>query len=165
MSAALSNGQNKIFLATSSGKAITFSQNDVRAMGRTAAGVRGIRLAGDDHVVGMEILSEASEISILTVTANGYGKRSLVSDYRQQGRGGLGLITIKASERNGPVIGVFQVVDEDELMLMTNTGRIIRTRVKEIRVIGRNTQGVKLIGIDPDEEVTDVARLDEKDDE
>ncbi|MBW2622529.1 MAG: DNA gyrase subunit A [Deltaproteobacteria bacterium] len=165
VSAALSNGQNKIFLATSSGKAITFAENDVRSMGRNAAGVRGIRLAEEDLVVGMEILSEASEVSILTVTANGFGKRSSVSDYRKQGRGGLGLITIKTSERNGPVIGVFQVVDEDELMLITDTGRIIRTRVKEIRVISRNTQGVKLIDINPDEKVSDVARLDEKDDD
>ncbi|MEE9556923.1 MAG: DNA gyrase subunit A [Candidatus Adiutricales bacterium] len=165
VSAALSNGQNKIFLATSSGKAITFAENDVRSMGRSAAGVRGIRLAEEDLVVGMEILSEASEVSILTVTANGFGKRSSVSDYRKQGRGGLGLITIKTSERNGPVIGVFQVVDEDELMLITDTGRIIRTRVKEIRVISRNTQGVKLIDISPEEKVSDVARLDEKDDD
>ncbi|MEE9517127.1 MAG: DNA gyrase subunit A [Candidatus Adiutricales bacterium] len=165
VSAALSNGQNKIFLATSSGKAITFAENDVRSMGRSAAGVRGIRLAEEDPVVGMEILSEASEVSILTVTANGFGKRSSVSDYRKQGRGGLGLITIKTSERNGPVIGVFQVVDEDELMLITDTGRIIRTRVKEIRVISRNTQGVKLIDISPEEKVSDVARLDEKDDD
>lgn len=165
VSAALSNGQNKIFLATSNGKAITFAENDVRSMGRNAAGVRGIRLAKEDLVVGMEILSEAGEVSILTVTANGFGKRSSVSDYRKQGRGGLGLITIKTSERNGPVIGVFLVVDEDELMLITNTGRIIRTRVKEIRVISRNTQGVKLIDISPEEKVSDVARLDEKDDE
>jgi len=165
VSAALTDGHNYIFLATQSGKAICFTEKEVRSMGRTAAGVRGISLSPGDCMVGMEVLNESRDKDILTVTANGYGKRTRASDYRTQSRGGKGLITIKTTDRNGPVVGVFQVVDEDELMLITDTGRIIRTRVKEIRVIGRNTQGVKLIDIDPDERVMAVARLDEKEED
>ncbi|MDY6852482.1 MAG: DNA gyrase C-terminal beta-propeller domain-containing protein, partial [Thermodesulfobacteriota bacterium] len=142
--------------------AISFPEKDVRPMGRTAAGVRGIRLGPDDAVVGMEVLSEARRETILTVTANGFGKRTPALDYRLQSRGGMGLITIKTTERNGPVVGVFKVTDEDQLMLITDTGRIIRTRVKEISVIGRNTQGVTLIEVEPDERVVGVARFHEQ---
>jgi len=165
MSAALSDGEGYIFLASREGKAICFTESEVRAMGRTAAGVRGLKLAEEDYLVGMEVLNASRDKSILTVTANGFGKRTPATDYRIQGRGGIGLITIKTTERNGPVVGVFQVVDEDELMLITDTGRIIRTRIREIPTIGRNTQGVKLIEVSPDEEVMAVARLDEKEDE
>ncbi|MBW1710371.1 MAG: DNA gyrase subunit A [Deltaproteobacteria bacterium] len=165
VSAALTDGSNYIFLATKDGKAICFEEKGARSMGRTAAGVRGIGLSSGDYVVGMEVLNEAKDKDILTVTANGYGKRTLASEYRVQSRAGKGLITIKTTDRNGPVIGVFQVTDEDDLMLITDTGRIIRTRVREVRVIGRNTQGVKLIEVEPDERVMAVARLDEKDED
>ncbi|MBW2060652.1 MAG: DNA gyrase subunit A [Deltaproteobacteria bacterium] len=165
VSAGLTDGSNFIFLATQSGKAICFSENEIRSMGRTAAGVKGIQLSPDDSVVGMEVLSESRDKDILTVTANGYGKRTRADEYRVQSRSGKGLITIKTTDRNGPVVAVFQVVDEDELMLITDTGRIIRTRIKEIRVIHRNTQGVKLINVDPEERVMAVARLDEKDED
>ncbi|MBW2085298.1 MAG: DNA gyrase subunit A [Deltaproteobacteria bacterium] len=165
VSAGLTDGSNFIFLATQSGKAICFSEKEIRSMGRTAAGVKGIQLSPDDSVVGMEVLSESRDKDILTVTANGYGKRTRADEYRVQSRSGKGLITIKTTDRNGPVVAVFQVVDEDELMLITDTGRIIRTRIKEIRVIHRNTQGVKLINVDPEERVMAVARLDEKDED
>ena len=165
VSAALSDGEGFIFLASHDGKAVCFSEGEVRAMGRTAAGVRGLRLAEDDYLVGMEVLNASRDKSILTVTANGFGKRTPAADYRIQARGGLGLITIKTTERNGPVVGVFQVVDEDELMLIADSGRIIRTRVREIPIIGRNTQGVKLIEVSPDEQVMAVARVDEEEDE
>jgi len=165
ISAGLTDGESLIFLATSRGKAICFPENEVRAMGRTAAGVRGIRLGPEDTLVGMEILDQSMEETILTVTANGFGKRTKVKEYRLQARGGMGLITIKTTERNGPVVGVFKVVDEDELMLITDTGRIIRIRVNEISIIGRNTQGVKLINVEPSERVVGVARLEEKEEE
>jgi len=164
VSAGLTNGSNYIFLASKLGKAICFIETDVRAMGRIAAGVHGIRFNPNDNMVGMEILSEDRNTDILTVTANGYGKRTLASEYRIQSRGGLGVITIKTTDRNGPVVGLFQVADDDELMLVTDTGRIIRIRVREISVIGRNTQGVRLIGLAPGERVVGVARLGEKDD-
>jgi DNA gyrase subunit A len=165
VSAALSDGEGFIFLASRGGKAVCFSEGEVRAMGRTAAGVRGLRLAEDDYLVGMEVLNASRDKSILTVTANGFGKRTTAAEYRLQGRGGMGLITIKTNERNGPVVGVFQVVNEDELMLITDSGRIIRTRIREIPIIGRNTQGVKLIEVSPDEQVMAVARVDEEEDE
>ena len=165
VSAALTDGQNVIFLATRSGKAISFQETEVRAMGRTAAGVRGIKLGKGDELVGMEVLSQELSESILTVTANGFGKRTEASEYRLQSRGGMGLITIKTTMRNGPVVAVFNVTDEDQMMLITNTGRIIRIRVNEISVIGRNTQGVKLIEVEPEERMVGVARLEEKEEE
>ena len=165
VSAALTNGQNLIFLATSSGKAIRFPETDIRAMGRTAAGVRGIKLGPEDALVGMEILSPDRDETILTVTANGYGKRTPASDYRIQSRGGMGLITIKTTLRNGPVVGVFRVTDDDQMVLITDTGKIIRIRMQEISVIGRNTQGVKLIEVEPGERVVGLARVEEKDEE
>ncbi|MEW6262475.1 MAG: DNA gyrase subunit A [Thermodesulfobacteriota bacterium] len=165
VSAALTDDTNVIFLATRTGKAISFTEGEVRAMGRTAAGVRGIRLSKEDAVVGMEVLSESRQENILTVTANGFGKRTPAVEYRLQSRGGLGLITIKTTARNGPVVGVFKVTDEDQLMLITDTGRIIRTRIKEIPVQHRNVQGVKLIEVEPGERVVGVARVEERDEE
>ncbi len=165
VSAAQTDGKSVIFLATRDGKAISFHEQDVRAMGRTAAGVRGIRLAEGDQMVSMEVLSESREETILTVTENGFGKRTAAKEYKLQARGGMGLITIKTTERNGSVVGVFNVTNEDELMLITDSGRIIRTRVHEISIIGRNTQGVTLIVVAPGERVVGVARLEEKEDE
>ena len=165
VSAALTKGDGVIFLASRSGKAIRFKEDDVRVMGRTAAGVRGIRLADDDELVGMEVLANDENDVILTVTENGFGKRTMASEYRMQARGGMGLITIKTTLRNGPVVGVFRVTDEDQLMMITDTGRIIRTRINEISIISRNTQGVKLIEVEPKERVVGVARLEEKEEE
>ena len=167
VSAALTTGENVIFLATRSGKAIRFSEQEIRAMGRTAAGVRGIKLSRDDLLVGMELLKSEAEVpeTILTVTANGYGKRTLAEDYRLQARGGMGLITIKTTLRNGPVVGAFNVDDEEQVMLIIDTGRIIRIRVKEIPTIGRNTQGVTLVDVAPGERVVGVALVEEQDEE
>ena len=120
-------------------------------MGRTASGVRGIRLGDDNHVVGVVVLD--SENSILTVTENGYGKRSAVEEYPVRKRGGKGVFAIKASERNGKIIGAMQVKDEDEIMMITNGGKIIRITMEHMRVIGRNTQGVGMFNLGKGEKV------------
>ncbi len=155
-------GRQEILLATRRGKSIRFPETQVRAMGRGAAGVRGISLVGDDVVVGMEILSPGA--TILTATARGYGKRTPLDDYRVQGRGGQGIITIRTSERNGPVVGVVQVLEDDEVMLITSGGKVLRCRVAGISTMGRATQGVRLMGLEGDEELVAVARLAERDD-
>jgi DNA gyrase subunit A len=158
--AKLTDGNKEIFLGTKKGLAIRFNEQDVRPMGRVSRGVRGMSLEDDDEVVGMEVLSGAA--TILTITEHGYGKRTQSSEYRIQGRRGKGIITIKTSERNGAVVGMKQVTNEDNLMIITSTGKIIRIAVAKISVIGRNTQGVRLINIDKDEKVVGVARLAEK---
>jgi len=131
-------------------------------MGRVAAGVKGISLKRGDAVVGVEVL--ATNYSILAVTENGYGKRSSVDEYRLQKRGGKGIIAIKASERNGKIIGAMQVVEHDEIMLIASSGKIIRINMQNVRVIGRNTQGVRLINLEPDEKVVamDMVATDEE---
>jgi DNA gyrase subunit A len=155
-------GDHEILLATTKGKAIRFVESQVRAMGRTAAGVRGISLTGEDQVVGMEILSPGA--TILTATVRGYGKRTPLDDYRVQNRGGQGIITIRTSDRNGDVVGVAQVLDDDEVMLITGGGKVLRCRVSGISTMGRATQGVRLMDLGPGEEVVAVARLAERDD-
>ncbi len=165
VSAALTSEDNYIFMATHDGKAISFKVGEARSMGRTAAGVRGIKLVKDDVVVGMVIQGAERLETILTVTENGFGKRTKAVEYRTQARGGIGLINIRTTDRNGCVVGAFSVTDEDHLMLITDTGRIIRTRVHEISVIGRATQGVKLIDVEPEERVVGVARLEEKEED
>lgn len=150
------DGQKDILLSTKLGKSIRFKESQVRAMGRQAAGVKGITLGEKDEVVSAEVVTKES--ILLCVTENGYGKRTPIDQYRLQARGGKGLINIKISERNGNVIGVKQVEEEDNLMLITGDGTIIRTRVKEIRQTGRNTQGVRVI--DPgDSKVVGLAKL------
>ena len=144
------------------GKSIRFHETQVRPMGRTATGVRGIRLQDDDEVVGMEILSPGA--TILTVTENGYGKRTPLEDYRLQNRGGQGIITIRTSERNGDVVGVAQVVDDDEVMLITDGGKVLRCRVSGISTMGRATQGVRLMDLEAREKIVSVARLAERED-
>ncbi|MFP8872966.1 MAG: DNA gyrase C-terminal beta-propeller domain-containing protein, partial [Myxococcota bacterium] len=137
------SGQNEVIIATRAGKSIRFNETDVRPMGRTAAGVRGISIGSEDEVVGMEILAPGA--TILTVTENGFGKRTPLDDYRVQKRGGLGIITIRTSDRNGKVVGVSQVLDDDELMLITNGGKVLRCRVDTISTMGRATQGVRVM--------------------
>jgi len=154
-------GENEVILATSHGKSIRFSESEVRSMGRSAAGVRGVSLAGDDEVVGMEILSPGA--TILTVTRKGYGKRTPLEDYRVQKRGGQGIITIRTSERNGEVVGIAQVVDGDELMLITDGGKVLRCPVTGISTMGRATQGVRVMDLDPEETLVSVERLAEAD--
>ena len=128
-------------------------------MGRVASGVRGIKLSTDDEVVGSVVFS--SDSSILTVTENGYGKRSSADDYPRHKRGGKGVFAIKACERNGKIVGAVQVNDEDEIMLITNGGKIIRMNMEHVRVIGRNTQGVRLINLNKGEKVVGMDRLAE----
>jgi DNA gyrase subunit A len=156
----VSSGEQDIFLATRQGKSIRFRESDLRGMGRVAAGNIGIRMEPGDEVVAMEILKEGA--TILTVTENGYGKRTKSEEYRTQSRGGKGILTIKATERNGPVVYSYQVTDQDELMIITGHGKIIRMRVVDISVIGRNTQGVRLINLGEGEKVVGVARLMEE---
>lgn len=153
----VSSGEQDIFLTTRQGKSIRFKEADLRDMGRVAAGNIGIRVELDDEVVGMEVLKEGA--TILTVTANGYGKRTKTGEYRAQARGGKGILTIKASERNGSVVYSSQVSGQDQLMIITGHGKIIRLRVADISVIGRNTQGVKLINLGEGEKVVGVARV------
>ena len=126
-------------------------------MGRTAAGVRGIRLSKMDQVIGAVIVNE--ETSLLTVTENGYGKRSLFEDYRLQYRGGKGVINIKASQRNGKVVSIKEIHEDEELMIITRYGVVIRMPSDNIRVIGRNAQGVRLINLDDEDQVIDITRL------
>ncbi len=159
----LSNGSNEIFIGTRSGMSIRFPENDVRGMGRTAYGVRGISLRDDDEVVGMDVLAPGG--SILSVTEQGYGKRTELEEYRVQSRGGIGIINIQTSERNGKVIGVVQVSDDHELMLITQQGKILRMAANTIRAIGRATQGVRLIDIEGDDRAVSIARLEEQDEE
>jgi len=163
ISVRLTEGDQQIFLTTRQGQAIRFAETDVRDMGRTARGVRGVTLRKGDEVVGMEVLS--TDASILTVTERGYGKRSPCDEYRIQSRGGSGIITIKVTDRNGPVVGVMQVTDADDIMIVTDGGKVIRSRAKEISTIGRNTQGVRLISLDKEEKVVTVARLAENEED
>jgi DNA gyrase subunit A len=156
------NGQQEVLIASASGKSVRFVESQVRAMGRTATGVRGISLADGDRVVGMEILSPGA--TILTVTERGFGKRTPLEDYRLQKRGGQGVITIRTTGRNGPVIGVAQVLEDDEVMLITDGGKVLRCRVSGISTMGRVTQGVTLMDLDAAERLVAVARLAEHDD-
>jgi DNA gyrase subunit A len=157
----VSEGNNEVFIGTRNGMSIRFPETDVRSMGRTAGGVRGIELRDQDEVVAMEVLRPGG--TILSVTEQGFGKRTELDEYRLQSRGGLGIINIQASDRNGKVIGVAQVTDDDELMLITQQGKILRMASKGIRTIGRATQGVRLIDIEGDDRAVSIARLAESD--
>ena len=159
----LSSGGDQIFLGTRNGMAIRFEESDVRAMGRAAYGVRGISLREDDEVVAMEMVREAG--TMLTVTENGFGKRTDLEEYRIQSRGGIGIINIQTSDRNGKVVGMAFVQDDDELMLISQQGKILRMVSSDVRAIGRATQGVRLIGIDEGDQVVSVAKLAESDEE
>jgi DNA gyrase subunit A len=163
MAVQVSDGNGEVFIGTGDGMAIRFAESDVRAMGRTAYGVRGISLREGDTVVAMEVLRPQG--AILSVTEQGYGKRTGLDEYRVQSRGGIGLINIQTSERNGKVIGILQVTDEDELMLITQQGKTLRMAAKDIRIIGRSTQGVRLIDVEGEDRAVSIARLAEKDEE
>ena len=157
LTAAITSGDNELFLVTRKGMSIHFHESDVRTMGRLAAGVKGITLAEDDEVVGVVVID--GDDSILTVTENGYGKRTNVSEYKLQRRGGKGVFAIKTSERNGYVVGALQVVDEDQVMLITNSGKVIRMPMDTVRIIGRNTQGVRLINLEEGEKVVGLSMI------
>ncbi len=161
ISTKLTDGHQHLFIGTKLGKAVHFPETQVREIGRTARGIRGIRLGKGDEVVGMEVV--APHTQILTVTQYGFGKRTPVSEYRVQNRGGSGIFTVKRTSKTGDVIGIKSVVEEDELMVISDKGKIIRLRTSNIPVQGRSTQGVRLINLEEGEKVVAVARLAEKD--
>lgn len=159
----ITDGQREILLGTKQGIVIRFNEEQVRPMGRTAHGVRGITLEDGNEVIGMETILADSTTAILTITEGGYGKRTTVADYRVQGRGGKGIISVKTTERNGLAVGFLQVRDEDEIMIMAAKGKILRCRVDDIRETGRNTQGVRILELEgEDDRVVGVARLAER---
>ena len=160
---AITDGSRDIMLFSNAGKVIRFTEGDVRAMGRTACGVRGIKLQPGQHVISLII---ASDSPVLTATENGYGKRTSADDYPVYGRGGQGVIAIQISERNGAVVGAVPADDSDEVMLISGGGTLVRTRVNEISVMGRNTQGVRLISLVNDESLVGIERVvEDKDDD
>lgn len=155
--AKLSEGKNDIVIGTRDGMAIRFNEKDVRDMGRTATGVRGIRLGKKDVVIGMLVIRNAT--TLMVVTEKGFGKRSEIDDYRITKRGGKGVITVKTSDRNGKLIAMKEVNDADELVIITTGGMVIRQAVHELRVMGRNTQGVRLIRLNEGDDIADIARV------
>ncbi|KIH77657.1 DNA gyrase subunit A [Geoalkalibacter ferrihydriticus] len=165
IAARLTDGSQDIILASRTGKSIRFPEADARPMGRTARGVRGMMLEGDDLVIGMETVTDATAATLVTVTENGYGKRTNLDEYRVQSRGGKGIITIKTSERNGKVVDIKLCEEDSDLMFITDRGKVLRTSVGHLSVIGRNTQGVRLMVLEPGERVVAVAKLAEKDEE
>ena len=158
----ITSGENDIMLFSANGKSIRFRESDVRAVGRTAIGVRGMKLK-DDEIVSAIIADDSSPI--LTATEKGYGKRTNLDEYRAQARGGSGVISIKTSDRNGKVVGAIQVTDEDEMMLISNKGTLVRARANDVSIIGRNTQGVTLIKIAKGEKLVSIAKIAETEDE
>jgi len=160
--ARITDGGMNIFLGSEGGKVIRFHEEDVRATARGSMGVRGMRIDQSVKVVGMEVLGP--EDTLLTVTENGYGKRSSIEDYRTQTRGGKGVFSIKTSKRNGKMVSLLLVDDNDELMMVTDKGKLIRTSIEGINVISRNTQGVKLIDLSSGEKLIGIARLPEEED-
>jgi DNA gyrase subunit A len=161
---AITDGSREIMLVASHGKAIRFNESDVRAMGRGAAGVRGIKLPKGHEVIGLTIVGEGM---LLLATENGFGKRTAIEDFPVQGRGGQGVIAIQTTERNGNTVGATQVQEEDEVMLISSGGTLVRTPVSDISVIGRNTQGVTLIRLEEGHCLVGLARIEsiESDDE
>jgi DNA gyrase subunit A len=158
----ITDGKQDILMVTKNGNSIRFSEDEVRPIGRTGRGVRGIRLKEDDQVVGACVVVPGT--AILTVTAKGYGKRTELHEYPVQGRGGMGVITIKCNEKIGSVIGVEQVTEKDQILVITSDGNIVRMRVDEISIIGRNTQGVRVVGLKDDNQVVCIEKLMEESD-
>jgi DNA gyrase subunit A len=162
IAARITDGTMNVFLGSLLGKSIRFHESDIRPSGRTSMGVRGMRLSSDDRIVAMEVLSHGQ--TLFAVTEHGFGKRTSIDEYPVQRRGGKGVIAIKTTQRNGRVVSILLVDEEDDLMLMTNIGKIIRMPIKGISVISRNTQGVTVMGMDEEERVIGAARLAEKED-
>ena len=162
IAARITDGTLNVFLGSRMGKSIRFHESDIRPSGRIATGVRGMRLAEGDQIVSAEVLSHGQ--TLFAVTEHGYGKRTSIDEYPVQKRGGKGVISIKTTERNGLVVAILLVSEDDDLMLMTNIGKVIRMPIDSISVISRNTQGVKVMGMESDERVVGAARLAEKED-
>jgi DNA gyrase subunit A len=157
------DGSRDLVIGSRNGMAIRFAESDARTMGRTARGVRGMALRSGDEVVAMEVLTEDG--GVLTVCENGYGKRTAAAEYRRQNRGGIGLKNIQTSDRNGPVVGIACVTNRDDLLLVTRQGQIIRTRAEDLRPIGRDTQGVRLMDLAEGDKLVSIATLTEPDDQ
>lgn len=160
---ALTDGESDVMLFSSNGKVIRFPETDVRSMGRVSRGVRGMRLADGEQIISLIIAHQDG--AILTATEFGYGKRTNLEEYRVQGRGGQGIISIQTSARNGQVVGAVQVCDEDQIMLITNGGTLVRTPVKHVSLVGRNTQGVRLINLSNEEKLVGLERVIEDEDQ
>ena len=160
IAARITDGDQDVFLASAGGKAIRFHEDDARPMGRTSRGVRGLRLDDGDYVVGMEVTGHGEKL--FSATENGYGKRTAISEYPVQKRGGKGVINIKTDGRNGQVVSIWLTSETDDVMLVSDKGKLIRMSACTISEIGRNTQGVRLIHLDDGEQLIDAARLDEE---
>jgi DNA gyrase subunit A len=154
----LSDGKSEVFIGTRDGMAIRFEEADARPMGRTAYGVRGIQLREGDQVVAMEVIKPGG--TLLTVTEKGYAKKTALDEYRVQGRGGYGLKNLEVTDKNGHVVGIAQVHDNEELLVITEWGKILRTIAAEIRTIGRATQGVRLMDLESDDKIVSVALVE-----
>jgi len=159
ISARITDGTRNVFLCSAQGKSIRFHESDIRPTGRVAGGVRGMRISPEDRIVGMEVLSHGQ--TLFAVTENGFGKRTSIDEYTAHKRGGKGVITIKTTARNGQVVAILLVDDTDDLMLMTDGGKIIRMPIQGISIISRNTQGVKLMGMDSQERIVGAVVLPE----
>jgi DNA gyrase subunit A len=160
---AITDGDCDVMLFSSEGKAVRFKEGDVRAMGRTARGVRGIKLGAGHQMISLIIPQEGGKV--LTVSENGYGKRTQMEEFPTKGRGTMGVIAMQTSDRNGRLVGAVQVFDGDELMLISNQGTLVRTRTDEVSVLGRNTQGVRVIRTKEGEHLVGVERIQETEDE
>ncbi|MEO1023685.1 MAG: DNA gyrase subunit A [Bacteroidota bacterium] len=165
LGASLTDGDSNIILANRNGRAIRFHESDVREMGRNTSGVRGMTLGSGDEIVDMVVIKNTHEATVLAISENGYGKRSLVDDYREQARGGKGVITLKVTPKTGDLIGLKEVTDQDDLMIITERGKVIRMSCKGIRTMGRNTQGVRIMRLDSDGAIAAVTRVVNEDDE
>ncbi len=165
LGAALTDGDSNIILANRKGRAIRFSENDVRDMGRNTSGVRGMSLNSNDELVDMVVIKDSQDATLLAISENGYGKRSLVEDYREQSRGGKGVITLKVTKKTGELIALKEVSDSDDLMVITESGKVIRMNCGGIRTMGRNTQGVRLMRLDDADRIAAVTRVVNDEDE
>ena len=156
--AKITDGTAHVILGASSGKAIRFKESDARPMGRNTRGVRGIRISGNEEVVGMVVMHDNSR-ELLAISANGYGKRSTIDEYRIQSRGGMGIITMKATAKTGPLVSIKGVLESDDLMISTESGTMIRFNIADVRSMGRNTQGVRVINLREGDAIADVSRV------
>jgi len=165
LEAALTDGESNIILANKNGRAIRFHESEAREMGRNTSGVRGMTLDDDDELVDMVVIKNTHEATVLAISENGYGKRSLVDDYREQSRGGKGVITLKVTPKTGSLVALKEVSDNDDLMIITERGKVIRMQCKGLRTMGRNTQGVRIMRLDQDGKIGAVTRVVNEDDD
>lgn len=166
LGAALTDGDSTVILANKKGRAIRFHEDEVRDMGRNTTGVKGMQLGKNNDLVDMVVIKNTHEATVLAISENGFGKRSLVEDYREQSRGGKGVITLKVTKKTGELIALKEVSDKDDLMVITEGGKVIRMNCGGIRTMGRNTQGVRIMRLDGDQQIAAVTRVvnEEEDD-